>query len=129
MKDQSRLIIDRQQEFLEFLKSRFHVFHESNVFFRDLHYGVMGYLALRKLSCRYTESEKVTRNVVEAFVEARRFIPIDGQTWMLNYPAFKTASSKPVVSSKLTVVAAQPVPAVVSQQVASFDASASTARH
>jgi hypothetical protein len=39
----------------------------------------------------------------QLIVEARLLIPVDGQTWMLNYPAFKKASSKPVIPSKPAV--------------------------
>ena len=124
MKDQSRFIINGQQEFLEFLKSRFHMIHESNVFFRDLHYGVMGYLASKKFSSRYSVSEDVTWKVVQAFVEARLFIPIDGQTWMLNYPDFKKASSKPVVPSKPATSATKTAPSAATQQLVNVDASA-----
>jgi hypothetical protein len=129
MKDQSRFIIESQKEFLEFLKSRFQVIHESNVFFRDLHYGVMGYLAMKNLSSRYSESEEVTRKVVQSFVEGRLLIPIDTQTWMLNYPAFKKASSKPVIPSKPAVSVATPAPAASTPLVATRGASASAAQH
>lgn len=129
MKDQTQFIIDGRQEFLEFLKSRFLLIHESNVFFRDLHYGVMGYLASKKLSSRYSESEEVTRKVAQTFVEGGLLIPLDRQTWMLNYPAFKKASSKPAGSSKPAVSSAKPTPSAATQQVVSSDSTVSVAQH
>ena len=44
--DQMKLFTEQQKEFLEFLKTRYNLFHASNVFFRDLHYGVMTFLEL-----------------------------------------------------------------------------------
>lgn len=88
------LFIEKRQDFLGFLKSRFNLFHESNVFFRDLHYGVMGFLQLNRLPSRYSSTEELTKRVIAAYVESKVLIPIDERTWMLNYVAFKKAPTK-----------------------------------
>ncbi len=37
-------IVNNKAEFLQYLKSKFPLIHESNFFFRDLHYGLMSYV-------------------------------------------------------------------------------------
>jgi hypothetical protein len=104
MNDLAKIFVEKQKEFLSFLKSRFNVFHESNVFFRDLHYGVMAFLQMNGLPNRYSASEELTKQVIAAFEHARILIRIDDRSWMLNYLPFK----KPLVKAAVLVKSATP---------------------
>ena len=42
--DPVTIIVENQKDFLKYLKSKFPLYHLSNIFFRDFHYGVMNYL-------------------------------------------------------------------------------------
>ena len=81
-------IVARQIEFLKYLKSKFTLIHMSNIFFRDLHYGVMSYLAEHGKKLHYRESEKVAREVAAKFEAGGIFKKIDHQSWLLTYPEF-----------------------------------------
>jgi len=78
-----------QKEFLAFLKSRLNLFHLSNVFFRDIHYGVMAYLEMKQLALRYDKAERLTREIVEDLQTRGILRAIDHQTFTLTYPEFK----------------------------------------
>jgi hypothetical protein len=105
MNDLTNIFVEKQKEFLSFLKSRFNVFHESNVFFRDLHYGVMAFLQMNGLPNRYSVSEELTKQVVAAYEQERILIRIDDRSWMLNYLPFK----KPLVRVAVPVKSATPL--------------------
>jgi len=75
--------------FLAFLKSKYLMFHKSNVFFRDLHYGVMAYLESRGLACRYGETEEIAWKVIETLEQAGFLIRVDDRTWCLQYEEFR----------------------------------------
>jgi len=93
-------IMENQKDFLKFLKGKFPLYHLSNVFFRDLHYGVMAYLEQSKLPAGYTSTEKVTQEVI-AFLETKKVLrPMDGKTWLLDYPEFKATSAKKPAPAK-----------------------------
>ena len=81
-------ILSDTSGFLRFLKSRFPLIHLSNVFFRDLHYGVMEFLSRSGRKMTYTESEKVARRVAQELQQAGILKQIDHQSWLLNYPEF-----------------------------------------
>jgi hypothetical protein len=83
MNDPVEMFVDKQKEFLSFLKTRFNVFHESNVFFRDLHYGVMAFLQINALPSRYSSSEELTKQVVAAYEEMNILVRIDDRSWMM----------------------------------------------
>ncbi len=81
-------ILNNQSEFLKFVKSRFALYHNSNVFFRDLHYAVLAYLGERGVHLRYSGGEAVTRDVIAGLVQRGILKQIDGQSWLLLYPDF-----------------------------------------
>ncbi len=100
MNDPVKMFVDRQKDFLSFFKTRFNIFHESNVFFRDLHYGVMAFLQMNGLPNRYSSSEELTKQVVAAYEGMNVLVRIDDRSWMMNYPLFKKAPVKAVVPAK-----------------------------
>ncbi len=109
--EQLKLFSDNQKEFLKFLKSKFTLIHLSNLFFRDLHFGVMAYLDTNNVKLGYLESESLARSVASAFEQAKIFKKIDANTWVLNYPEFKLTPAKPAAPARPAGTAA-PRPAV-----------------
>lgn len=101
-------IIERDKEFLKFLKGRYPFYHLSNVFFRDLHYGVMAYLELQKVKCSYPAAEKVTREVVDHLEGQKILRRIDENTWLLQYPEFKAVAKKKPAAAPAKSAAARP---------------------
>jgi len=81
-------ILGTKTEFLKYLKSRFPLYHLSNVFFRDIHYGVMSYLLEHGMKTGYPEAEEVAAAVTLALEKEGLFKKINGQTWLLMYPEF-----------------------------------------
>lgn len=82
------LILNNQQGLLQFLKSKFPLIHNSNLFFRDFHYGVMWFLQEHKMNGSYHIVEKTAKEVIKSFEQNGILKKIDSQTWMLNYPEF-----------------------------------------
>jgi hypothetical protein len=89
MTDAVSLIVEDQKNFLKYLKSKFPLYHLSNVFFRDIHYGVMNYLMGYKRRLKYSDAEEVTRGVIAEFEKAGILKKVDYQTWLLVYPEFQ----------------------------------------
>ncbi len=88
------LFTDKRTDFLGFLRTRYSLFHLSNIFFRDLHYGVMAFLEMHGFSHAYTPSEDLTRRVISTYEKEGLLLPIDPRTWMLNYQPFRKAPAK-----------------------------------
>ena len=89
-------IISNKAEFLKYLKSKFTLIHESNVFFRDLHYGIMSYAedTLRE-KLKYFDAEKGAYAVAAELEKQGIFKKIDDRTWLLNYPEFALPRATP----------------------------------
>lgn len=94
------MISKNEKEFLLFLKSKFALFHLSNVFFRDIHYGVWEYLERQRVKLRYEEAEGVARDIVTVLEEKNILRRLNERTWLLNYPEFRLAPIKLVPTLK-----------------------------
>lgn len=103
-----------RNDFLRFMKSRFHLYHLSNVFFRDVQYGMMAYAEMKGRKVSYGEAESLTRELVLGLTNVEIFKKVSPGTWVLNYPEFRKPSTKIEKPSKPTpaTVTSQPVPVV-----------------
>ncbi len=104
---QQEYILNNDKEVLEFLKARFPLYHLSNFFFRDVQYGIQMFLAAKKMKVGYADAETIARAFVDKLEQLKIFTPIDRQSWVVNYPAFK----KPVVKPPVAAKPAAPAPA------------------
>ncbi len=88
------LLTSNHIEFLKFLKTQFPLYHKSNVFFRDLQYGIMEYFEKEKKDkVKYAEAEKIAEEFVTFMEKKEIFKKLDHQTWVLNYPDFTKKAS------------------------------------
>ncbi len=99
-------VLNNQKEVLEFLRSRFPMYHCSNFFFRDVEFGIRAFLETKGISVGYTEAGAIARRFVESLEQAKIFRPVDHQSWMVNYPEFKTVPTKPAAPARPAPAAA-----------------------
>jgi hypothetical protein len=62
----------------------------SNVFFRDLVYGVSEYLAKRNVKVGFTEAETIAHEVITNFEKRGMLRRVNAQGWVVTYPEFTT---------------------------------------
>ncbi|MEX2190185.1 MAG: hypothetical protein WEB33_05745 [Bacteroidota bacterium] len=103
-------LLENQKDFLSFMKTRYHLFHLSNVFFRDLHYGVMSYLEWKKKPLHYAEAEELTKQLIGELESGGILKNVDRFAFTLQYPDFKKPPVKPAVPAKPAAPVAKPVP-------------------
>lgn len=97
-------LVNHKEDVMRYLKSRYPLFHKSNLFFRDLQYGIRHFLESKDIKVSYTESEMLA-NEFSKILESENILhriglPLNdslsasgNSTWRLNYPEF-TASKK-----------------------------------
>ena len=88
----SASVINNQVEFLHYLKARFPLFHLSNLFFRDLHYGILSFVNFKGVKIGYGEAEIVAREVAQHFERQNILKKVNQQGWVLQYPEFTAKS-------------------------------------
>ena len=93
-------VTNNEKEVLAFLRTQYPLYHLSNVFFRDVQYGIQTMFERRGEKVGYQDAEKVAHAFVEKLVNQKIFTPIDRQSWVLNYPEYKTVATKPSAPAK-----------------------------
>jgi len=83
--------------FLQFFRSKFPLFHLSNVFYLDIKYALKYYLLINHFKTSEAELEPVAKTLIIEMVSEGIFKQVSSETWMLNHPEFKTKTpGKPV---------------------------------
>jgi hypothetical protein len=95
-----QIITNSPIEFLNYLRSKYRLFHMSNVFFRDLTYGVSDYLAKRNVVVGITQAEAITHEVIANFEKKNMLRKVNAQGWVVNYPEFTTPKIVQIPTTK-----------------------------
>ncbi|HLP17548.1 MAG TPA: hypothetical protein VK470_14890 [Bacteroidota bacterium] len=89
-----QIITNSPIEFLNFLRSKVPLFHMSNVFYRDLMYGVIDYLEKRDVKVSFSEAEAIAQEIIGNFEKRNLLRKVNPQGWVLNYPEFTTPKAQ-----------------------------------
>jgi hypothetical protein len=81
---------NENQIFLNFLKAKFPLFHNSNIFYRDFEYGIMGFLENKGITISFHTAEELSKLLSDYYVNQGIFIKTSNQGWKVNYPDFAT---------------------------------------
>jgi hypothetical protein len=84
------LIKNDYKIFLQFLKAKYPIFHNSNFFFRDLQFGVVKFLEKKGIKISNGQAEKLAKGVGLFLEQQGIFEIIDSQSWRINYKEFVT---------------------------------------
>jgi hypothetical protein len=72
--------------FLNYMKVKYPLYHNSNVFLRDLQYGIKNFFAKKEIKLSYTQIEKLAEVYIRYLEESQILIKLKDNTWKLNYP-------------------------------------------
>lgn len=86
-------ILKNKSQFLEYFRSKFPTFHNSNVFYRDLRYAAKYFLISGGFRPSDAELEHVLDALVKVMVSDGIFTEVSTGAWTLNYPEFRTTKS------------------------------------
>jgi hypothetical protein len=102
---QLEYVLSNDKEVLAFIRNHYPMYHMSNVFFRDVQFGIQKLFERRGEKLRYPDAERIAREFVGKLEKEKTLNRIDQQSWVLNYPEFKkpvvtpTAPAKPAASA------------------------------
>jgi hypothetical protein len=100
MSKSSSTLIENKEELLRYLKSRAHMYHLSNVFFRDFHYATLSFAESKGQKISYGDAEKLAAVFIATLEKSGILKPVKPGSWMLNYPEFKKISVRPAAPAK-----------------------------
>jgi hypothetical protein len=93
-------VVNSEKEILAFLKSQYPLYHMSNVFFRDIQYGIQKMFERKDVKIGYADAEKIAKAFVAQLERKKILVRIDGQSWVLQYPEFRKPPVKTAPAAK-----------------------------
>ncbi len=85
---------------LNYLRRHYPIFHQSNVFLRDIQYGIQAFLKDEGMIVAYGTAENLAWKFIGQLMSLGIFLPIDQQSWVVNYPGFRKPQRQPAQSAK-----------------------------
>jgi len=76
--------------FLSYLRAKFPVFHNSNLFSRDFQYGLKSFLEKKGIMLNDQNLIKLSKELSDFYENNGIFLRTSNQGWKLNYPEFVT---------------------------------------
>jgi hypothetical protein len=89
MKNHLGYAVNNQTEVMHYLKSNYPLYHNSNLFLRDVQFGLIMFFRNKHYTLRNRDAEKVARGFLEHLGKQKIVHQLDHQTWLLNYPEFR----------------------------------------
>jgi len=86
----TQLMTQNTSAFLEFFRSKFPIFHLSNVFYLDIKYALNSYLLSNRIKLGEMELDTLTETLISKMVSEGVLKEVSGNTWTLIYPEFRT---------------------------------------
>lgn len=83
-------VLDNEAEVLGFLRTQYPIFHQSNIFFRDIQYGIRTMLERKGVRVGYTDAERLARDFTDRLEKKKMLVRIDGQSWVVRNEEFRT---------------------------------------
>jgi hypothetical protein len=77
-------LINNKEDFFNYIKSKYPLFHNSIFFFRDMQFGVKGFYEKKGILLSYSDSEKLARLFSEKLIEQKFFEKISDNSWKVN---------------------------------------------
>ncbi|MGE5313395.1 MAG: hypothetical protein ACM3Q4_01735 [Acidobacteriota bacterium] len=115
MTQHTQIITNSPIEFLNYMRSKVPIFHNSNIFYRDLMYGVIDYLEKRNIKVSFSQAEAIAQEVIANFEKRNMFRKVNPQGWVLNYPEFTTPKAAPPAPAAPKPSPAPPAPSAPKQ--------------
>ncbi len=87
-----QILQDNWEEFLNFMKQRYPLYHLSNVFIRDIEYAIIDYFLNKGRKISFAEAEYLAQKLSDFLAQNGIFKPVKNEynkVWTLSYPKFK----------------------------------------
>lgn len=71
--------------FFSFMKEKYNVFNNSNIFFRDIQYAIKSYFEKKNKRINYSEAEKIAKEFISQMENDKQLIKMSNNAWKVNF--------------------------------------------
>lgn len=76
---------NNQEIFFNFMKEKYHIFYNSNIFARDLQYAIKQYFEKKDIKIKYSQAEELMRQFSSYLEEKGDLHKITNNSWRVNF--------------------------------------------
>lgn len=88
-----------EEIFLAFLREKYHMYYNSNIFLRDVQYGIKSYFRKDNIELPYSVYEKTAVEFLAYLTAAGKLIQIDKNVWKVNFQPQNNVKEDKVVQA------------------------------
>ena len=70
--------------FFNYLKERYPIFNNSNIFLRDIQYGIKSFFEKRDIKLSYSQVDILSTSIIQLFEDKNIFQQLTKNTWKVN---------------------------------------------
>lgn len=78
-------LVSNQEVVFEFLREKFPIFYNSNIFLRDIQYGIMTYFERKDITISYPLAEELALKFTSSMESQKIIKRLSANTWLINF--------------------------------------------
>ncbi len=71
--------------FFNFMKERYNVYQNSNIFFRDIQYAIKSFLEKKNKKIKYSEAETIAKEFIKQMENDNQLKKMSNNAWKVNF--------------------------------------------
>ena len=80
-----QVLSDEKEIFLKFMKEKYPIFYNSNIFFRDIQFAITSFFDLKEKPINYGRAEQLTHNFIKQLEESDELQKVNNNAWRVNF--------------------------------------------
>ncbi len=78
-------LLSNQSIFFNFMKEKYKVYQNSNIFFRDIQYAIKSFLEKKDKKIKYAEAEKLAQEFITQMENDGQLKKMSNNAWKVNF--------------------------------------------
>ena len=78
-------LISNKEVFFNFMKKKYPLFQQSNLFLRDMQYAIMSYFELKEKPLTYEKAEILAKDFIKKLEDNGELLKLNHKTWKVNF--------------------------------------------
>lgn len=78
-------LVSNKSNFFKFMRERYPIFFNSNIFLRDIQYAIKTYFERKDLRISYTDAEELMKRFTSKLESEGELIRLDYNSWKVNF--------------------------------------------
>ena len=82
-------LLSEKDIFLRYMKEKYHIFYNSNIFLRDVQYAIKSFFEKKDIAITYAEAESLMKQLTEKMENEGEILRLNKNVWKVNFSFLK----------------------------------------